>query len=417
MKLSSAACLLVAAASTFVAAQAPLEPPKIIFGAWLDTAPNKDTPKAFGDRLGRAPSVIHMAENLPLESPHLPPTALLDEAKTNAFLYLSVYPTILPDQVTDAVINPLVAQIATFVNRGRGVFLRLAPEMNGSWQPYAQRPLAYIAMWKRLVTAIRARPDVRDRVAFIWAPNMQAGYPYGNGQYSMTPALDAAEFAALDTNKNGQLDEMDDPYLPYYPGNDVIDWVGLSTYYFGADFPYLTNVLPPAGRYNQLLHGFGPNAQNFYQLFAENNKKPLFITEAGAAFHQYRVPSPTSSENAGAIDPGPGALAIKQAWWRQYITNTTFLDQHPRLKAICVFEWEKPEESTFRDFSITKDPTILAAFKQDFEPASSRYLFATPANIVTDPEARSSSGGILSAGKVTALFAGMAGAALAFVGL
>ncbi|KNC97234.1 uncharacterized protein SPPG_07621 [Spizellomyces punctatus DAOM BR117] len=393
-KLLSSTLAVLLCASSVVRSQAPLEPDRVMLGAWLDTLPGRDTPKQFGERLGHNAALIHMAEDLPLKTPHLPPVRLLDDANTNAILYLSVYPTVIPEQLKDGDIDAFVAQIATFARSGRGVFIRLAPEMNGSWQPYAQRPIAYAAMWKRIVTAIRANSDTTGRVAFIWAPNMQLGYPYEGGVYSMNATVSAAETQALDTNKNGRLDTLDDPYTPYYPGNEYVDWVGLSTYWFGADYPYLTNDVPPSGSILKLIHGTGPGAMDFYQLFAERNQKPFFITESGAAFHQYRIQSPANPVNTGAVAPGPGALAIKQAWWRQYLTNTTFLDAHPRLKAICLFEYQKPEEITFRDFQITNDSSILAAFKADFEKpeVQSRYLFATvpEKKIVTDPDAKNS---------------------------
>jgi hypothetical protein len=46
----------------------------------------------------------------------------------------------------------------------------------------------------------------------------------------------AADRAALDTNGDGQLTQADDPYAPYYPGDDFVDWIGLSLYYKGPDF-------------------------------------------------------------------------------------------------------------------------------------------------------------------------------------
>lgn len=266
-----------------------------------------------------------MAEDLPLQSSRLPPVSLIDDTNTNAILYLSVYPTVRPDQLTDAQINEFVQQLGRFAKAGRGVLVRLAPEMNGSWQPYGQRPLAYVAMWRKIVTAIRANEFTPGRVNMIWAPNMGAGYPYDGGVYSMTPALSATEYQALDTNGDGRLTEADDPYLPFYPGNEYVDWVGLSAYWFGLDYPYDSNDMPTAGRFGDLIHGrLSTNATaapvtnwDFYATFAEKNNKPFFVTESGAAFHAYQVPNPNSTVNVGAIAPGPGALAIKQAWWRQ----------------------------------------------------------------------------------------------------
>lgn len=39
-----------------------------------------------------------------------------------------------------------------------------------------------------------------------------------------------ADQQALDTNRNGQLDGGDDPYSPWYPGDDLVDWIGISLY-------------------------------------------------------------------------------------------------------------------------------------------------------------------------------------------
>ena len=32
----------------------------------------------------------------------------------------------------------------------------------------------------------------------------------------------------MDTNGDGVVDNLDDPYLPYYPGDAYVDWVGMS---------------------------------------------------------------------------------------------------------------------------------------------------------------------------------------------
>ena len=62
----------------------------------------------------------------------------------------------------------------------------------------------------------------------MWAPNVGTGYPYGYapGLVSLT------DFAILDTNKDGVIDGNDDPYGPYYPGSEHVDWVGLSAYWY-----------------------------------------------------------------------------------------------------------------------------------------------------------------------------------------
>jgi hypothetical protein len=113
---------------------APLEPAnnKMLVGAWLDT--RVETPVQFNERVGFSASFFQLAENFPLNFNDPPPFKLLDDTNTNTMLLLTVYPRPLGF----AAIGPndnaeLVKQVAGLTKRGRRVFLRLAPEMNGSW--------------------------------------------------------------------------------------------------------------------------------------------------------------------------------------------------------------------------------------------------------------------------------------------
>ena len=51
------------------------------------------------------------------------------------------------------------------------------------------------------------------------------------GKYSV--ANGTAEWHALDTNDDGWVDMYDDPYTPFYPGDQWVDWVGLNEYHMG----------------------------------------------------------------------------------------------------------------------------------------------------------------------------------------
>ncbi len=64
----------------------------------------------------------------------------------------------------------------------------------------------------------------------MWAPNTGDGYPYRS--HSRESLANPDDFDLLDTNKNGQIDAVgDDPFGPYWPGPEYVDWVGLSTYW------------------------------------------------------------------------------------------------------------------------------------------------------------------------------------------
>ena len=38
------------------------------------------------------------------------------------------------------------------------------------------------------------------------------------------------------------LNMADDPYGPYYPGDDAVDWVGMSLYHWGSSYPWGANA-------------------------------------------------------------------------------------------------------------------------------------------------------------------------------
>ncbi len=116
------------------------------------------------------------------------------------------------------------------------------------------------------------------------------------------------------------------------------------------------------------------------------------IAETAAAFH----------ENT-PLGAGVGELETKRSWWRQYITNPTFLAAHPNLKLICLFEFQKFEETfadgtpSLRDFRVTTDPAILSAFLEDLGPARSFYLTG---NFTGTPPAVLGGGSTIRAGNL-----------------
>jgi hypothetical protein len=68
----------------------------------------------------------------------------------------------------------------------------------------------------------------------------------------------------LDTNSNGQVDAEDDPFTPFWPGSEYVDWVALSLYYKGLkkDWPWNKNTLCPPDYINQLIIGGGTEGGN-----------------------------------------------------------------------------------------------------------------------------------------------------------
>lgn len=89
---------------------------------------------------------------------------------------------------------------------------------------YGMQPQAFNQSWHNMYTLVKS---VAPETIMVWAPNTPQGYPYGQ-QGTQYNALSAVDKALLDTNNNGQLDAGDDALAPYYPGDDVVDWIGLS---------------------------------------------------------------------------------------------------------------------------------------------------------------------------------------------
>ena len=88
--------------------------------------------------------------------------------------------------------------------------------------PYGIQPTGYKRLWSRMHTIIKA---VAPDTVLVWAPNTGYGYPFG---MSLSHAKLSADRLALDTNGDGKLSSKDDPYAPYYPGDDLVDWIGNS---------------------------------------------------------------------------------------------------------------------------------------------------------------------------------------------
>lgn len=82
--------------------------------------------------------------------------------------------------------------------------------------------------WRLVVNLTRTYAGT-ENVAFLWAPNSGNGYPFGEQKYSAD--INSAEFDRLmDTNQDGKYDIDDDPYTPFYPGDEWVDWVGFSVF-------------------------------------------------------------------------------------------------------------------------------------------------------------------------------------------
>ena len=334
-----AAALLVggfSAAPAAVAATAdPPEPePRTAwFGPALDW--QQDSAEAYDLRLGADASLFGRSVGYPLS----PTSELLfrdlsrQSAAAQAVGVLTLEPADLvgltPDDAAD-----LAALVATATEvDGSYLLLRFAPEMNGSWTAWGRRPVTYIRAFRALADAVH---NATDAAAMVWAPAYGAGYPdAAGGNVTTTPGARAPEFDKrnvpfLDTDDDGEVTEADDPYGPYYPGDDYVDWVGLTMLRYGVKPSSGANALPKAGeldgRFKERF-GYGERAKraSFYARFSGIKQKPFLLTTAAV----YDPSSGGSSEEA-----------VKHAWLRQVVAAVA---ARPRVQAVQWVEQSRVE--------------------------------------------------------------------------
>jgi hypothetical protein len=256
--------------------------------------------------------------------------------------------------VTEQVADDVAALLADLNDAGVPVVLRFAHEMNGSWYAWGQQPEEYVETFRRVAAAVHAQAPGSS---MMWAPNSAEGYPFEGGASAAQPG--SSDFALLDSTADGVLTLEDDPYAPYYPGDDAVDWVGMSLYHWGSAYPWGENELPEEGEFAAQLTGTYSGAAgdesaapDFYATYGVEHGKPVAIPETAALV----VPRGDAE----------GELAIKQAWWRQVLSTETAA-RFPQLKMINWFEWDKfePEVQDAVDWTALDDAATRAAFRAD----------------------------------------------------
>lgn len=177
---------------------------------------------------------------------------------------------------------------------GRPLYLKFAHEMNGDWYPWAANAngntaAQYTAMWAHVHAIFRAE-GVRN-VRWVWSPNI--AYP-------------------------GSV-----PFAQVYPGDGMVDWVGLDGYNFGTSQSW--------SRWTSLADIFGPS----YDSVARIASRPMLIGETA------------SSETGGD----------KAAWVTQGLLND-LPARFPRLRAVVWFDQDKET-----DWRVNSSDAALAAFR------------------------------------------------------
>ena len=367
-------------ATSASAAAAPPEPSDTWFGPDLDWG--SDGPDGYAGRLGATPSLYGVNIDYPLDQGAVEEwrRSARAAAAQGAVLVVSLEPTgRLAD--LDAADARRADDLLTEIDRQYGTLqlVRFAPEMNGNWQRWGQQPTAFVGAFRALADVVHAG-DSQARM--VWAPSYGAGYPFSDavGRLTETPSGDVD---LLDTNDDGRVTEADDPYGPYYPGDDAVDWVGQSMFYFakgsastaaGTSVPLVENQAPAAGeveaRFDETWGYTEAQPSTFYERFAEGRDRPMLL-DTGALY-------------AAEFDGAP-ELDVKQGWWRQVLDA---LPTHDRISGVTWLEVERDEaEAGDRpvDWRATAESGIAGALRTDLE-ASDRIDLGPVTDRVTSTD-------------------------------
>jgi hypothetical protein len=341
----------------------------IYLGVNLD--PARQSLAEAGAAIGHAPAVS-------VAFTDLPPSAADERVLTRAvqqvrasggLLLLTAEPYGGLGAVTDDVAADLATRLDGYNRRGVPVVVRFAEEMNGHWYPWGQQPAAYVTAFRRIAAAVHAGAPGS---ATMWAPAYGGGYPFAPAVAADTALLDtAADTALLDTDGDGTVTAQDDPYGPYWPGEDAVDWAGLSLFHWGDTHPWAENEVPEPGKFLAQLTGdyagLGGDDRalpDFYATYGEQYGKPVAIAETGAFY----------AAGAG----GAGEVAVKRAWQAQ-VLDPALRERLPRLAMVNWVEREarEAETGTLVDWRVLDDPRVAAAFRTGL-PAWARWAGDVP---------------------------------------
>lgn len=256
---------------------------------------------------------------------------------------------------------------------GTAFFVRFAPEMNGTWYEWGQQPEDYVSAFRTVAAAVHAGVP---SAAMLWAPSYAAGYPFTEA-YGAVEGLEEGAQPELDTNGNGLVDVGDDPYSPYYPGDDVVDWVGLTMYHYGSYQPgavadiddpreysgaIITSVLPEQDKFATQLagsYGMPPGSPriNFAKEYAADRGQRLFVQTAAL----YDSADPDSAPEAD----------IKRAWLNQ-LFDPAIAEEYPEIGMVAWLETTRAEfeaEGRTVDWRIAAEEVTATVLRETLEAA------------------------------------------------
>ena len=230
-------------------------------------------------------------------------------------------------------------------NWGKPVFIRFAHEMNGSWYPWSE--------WNDLNKNMRR--DAGEETGFTAANYVQM---YRN--VALMFRRYAPNAALIWCPNSGLLGgDKRDVFRPFYPGDDVVDWVGLDVYERGWKMPQPGAKLWGGQFAYNLTHDMADNTDtpenesvDFYQLYGQWKRKPIMICETSATL-SFRTDLTATQRAQMSRDWRVGYWNSNEYGWLPAVYGTSsytamkFLDPidktFPMIKAVVWFQIAKRE--------------------------------------------------------------------------
>lgn len=243
-------------------------------------------------------------------------------------------------------------------------FVRFAHEMNGSWYPWGE--------WTDKNENMRRDPG--EETGFN-APDYRQAYR----NVALLFRKYAPNVALVWCPNSGLLGgEQRDVYRPFYPGDDVVDWVGLDVYERGWTMPMPGSKLWGGQFAFNLTRDMADDPKtpdknesvNFYETYAVKKNKPLMLCETGATL-SFRTDLKEKERALLTHQWKAGHWNDHEYGWMQGVYGTSaYKDQKllqpidhafPKLKAILWFQIGKREY-----IPVEKSPSEMVWFQNEW---------------------------------------------------
>lgn len=219
---------------------------------------------------------------------------------------------IATSQTYDWIIDSMITLCKLF---GKGFFLRIGGEFNGSWNGY--HPYLYVTMFRKIVDMF-ARAGLRDSIATIWC---------------------------YEPDAPNDFDSVDSQGYRWYPGDEYVDWFGLDVFdasHFDISLPDFDNRgITEKGKSERFL------------AMARTKGKPVYLNE-------------TSAKGINITNDLSDGMNDWNNWFAKFFE---FIDSHTEIKGFNYINanWPPSAYPGWGDARIQNNTFILDNYRKELK--------------------------------------------------